>query len=95
MTDGENQLENLLSRLHEQLQNVKTMEPAIRDRLQDALTDIRAALERSADDPAARAAPAHSFSDQLSDSVAHFEATHPTIAGTLQQLIDVLGQMGI
>lgn len=70
------------------------MDPQLRARLEDTLEEIQAALTRAG--PGAEIeADGTSFTERLSESARHFEATHPDIAAALGRVIDALAALGI
>ncbi len=90
MTDPQKPLEETLAQLHEQLEAAEQIDSALVDQLQGTVADIQAALQRQE-----AAAGESSLGDPLQNVAMQFEESHPTIAGTLRRLVDLLGQMGI
>jgi hypothetical protein len=90
----------LAKELHRSLSAAEGVEPETRQALAVLLGDIDRLL---AGPPAAGVsppAPLRSASDdphvdRLTEAAQRFQATHPTLAGTLEGLADALGRMGI
>ena len=94
--DDSDKLKQTLSELHTELAGAKKVDPATRQALHEALADIQAALaaaESAADED--RPSAPEGIAERLRATAAKFEATHPTLAGTLERLIDLLGAAGI
>ena len=94
--DHSDKLKQTLAELHAELSGAGKVDPATRQALQEALADIQAALAaaESAPDEERPTAP-EGLAERLRTTAAKFEATHPTLAGTLERLIDLLGAAGI
>jgi len=88
MSDPE-KLRELVDQLHQQLEEAEALDEQSTEQLQTALEEIRAALDRN------QASDQESVGERLEEATAHFEQSHPTIATTLERLVDMLGQMGI
>jgi molybdopterin converting factor small subunit len=94
MSEDRKRLGETLALLREQLAAAEVsgeLETQVVARLRATAGELEEAL--GGDRPTATAAA--SRSDYLTESLAHFEQSHPTLAGTVQQLIDLLSQMGI
>ena len=84
-------LRETLEQLHQQLAAADNLDADTVERLRTTMDEVRATLEkRQAPDepPAGR-------SDWLTETAQHFEESHPTLAGTITRLVDLLGQAGI
>jgi hypothetical protein len=77
--------------LEQELRGIKSLDKESRQVLEQAVQDIRAALEQRTRSAADR----QSLVDRLRESVARFESTHPSLTAVLGRLIDGLVQMGI
>ena len=81
-------LHNTLRQLNEQLANLDELQPAEREALQTAVTEIQESLDRfdikSAD-----------LAKRLHKDTEIYSARHPDIARTVGQVADTLAQMGI
>jgi hypothetical protein len=95
----EETLRQLLARLHERLNSTSTIDPETRDMLSTVMHDIDAALWKVGTpvtstpvSPDARVAAAQ---PRLEALAVRFEAEHPSLAQTLRQIGELLGQAGI
>ena len=86
-------LRNAVRDLHEALESTQNMSPEVRGLLEGALDDVRAVLQKKT--PGSATAPSGVTRSRLSEAALSFEGTHPTLAGTVQSVIDALAQMGI
>lgn len=68
-----------------------TFDDESRRALQEALREIRSALQEDQQTDAER----QSLIERLKVAVEKFEGSHPTLTGTFMRLIDGLGEMGI
>ena len=91
MTSDREQLQLALKQLRAQLQEVQSLDPEVAERLRSTVDQIDAAL---AGKPRPSAEES-SLADRLSDAALDFEASHPTLSGTLGSVIDALSRMGI
>jgi hypothetical protein len=81
----------LLEKLHHELEQIEVTDEAGRERLRDLDADIRSLLERSdelneADEP---------MLERLQDSIDHFETTYPRLTMMLSQMMTILSNAGI
>ena len=88
--DRAEHLHALLAELHEALERAEPVDPSLHEPLHEVLAEIREALE-----PGETPAAESTLSGRVSDMALHFEASHPTIAGTLNRLTHMLASMGI
>jgi hypothetical protein len=95
-----NDLERRVEELHRALASAERVDPATLEALDVLLADIDrlrankpAGAGSNAVVPSTPAADAHV--DRLTDAAQRFQATHPTLAGTLEGLADALSRMGI
>jgi hypothetical protein len=84
-------LRELLEKLHNELEQVEVTDEAERERLRHLDADIRSLLERSdeldeTDEP---------MLERLQDSIDHFETTHPQLTMMLSQMMTILSNAGI
>jgi negative regulator of sigma E activity len=89
MTDQN--LRELLEKLHDQLEHMEVTDEAGRERLRHLDGDIRELLRRSGeeletDEP---------MLERLQDSIDHFEETHPQLTMMLSQMMTILSNAGI
>jgi len=88
-------------RLRESLEGLRAelgaetrLDPQLRARLEATLGQIQAALDQAG--PGTEiVSDGASFTERLSESARHFEATHPDIAAALGRVIDALAALGI
>lgn len=89
MTD-EN-LRDLLEKLHKELERMKVTDEAGRERLRHLDADIRALLQRSGE----RVETYEPMLERLQDSIDHFETSHPQLTLMLSQMMTILSNAGI
>jgi hypothetical protein len=80
-----------VTELEHQLGSTATLDGESRRMLEQALADIRYALQETPQSDAER----QSLLTRLNAAVEKFEGSHPTLTGTLMRLVDGLGEMGI
>ena len=91
MSDMEpNSLQRQLAKLRAELANSPRLDDQARGRLHAALIDIEGRLQQKGAAPAADTAP-----HPLESLAVGFEADHPTLAASVRQFIDLLGQAGL
>jgi small-conductance mechanosensitive channel len=91
MTDVEpNSLQQSLAKLRSELVRADRLDDKARGKLHAALLDIEDRLQQKGAAPAADAAP-----HRLESLAVGFEAEHPTLAASVRQFIDLLGQAGL
>jgi hypothetical protein len=91
MTADSEKLHETLDQLHRQLDQAEHLDPELVAELKETMEEIQATLQkqdREADGE-------QGLVDRLNDSALSFQKSHPTIAGTVQRVIDMLAQMGI
>ncbi len=93
MPDDRQTLLVKLRQLGAQLETAQDIDPQIAARLQATIEEIASALAANQQPPSeVHGQPvAHS----LSQAAIGFEASHPTLAGTIGSVIDALARMGI
>ena len=84
-------LRSLLEELEQELQAVESLDDESRSLLQETAGEIQAALQAESVEQMEH----HSVSSSLTDSVADFKSSHPTLYAVVHRMVDVLGQMGI
>lgn len=96
------ELNALLAKLHTELASGTHIDDALRQSLQTLQLDIQRVLTQASDTPASDpdAAPASSEEEPDINALAQaleakLEAGHPYLVGTLRDLMDRLGKMGI
>lgn len=98
MTDDRQELRATLTELHRQLEAAETIDVESVAMLRQALAEIEQALARrpKGEEPSPAESQTHrSVVRRLTDAARGFEATHPTLAGTIGSVVDALAQMGI
>lgn len=83
-------LDELLTTLRREMDALDAGDADARERLRELIAD----LETRADDPDRTAADA-GVGAQLKASVLKFEASHPRLAGVINDVVDKLSAMGI
>jgi hypothetical protein len=91
MAEDRARLQQLLAELRSQLAESKSVDAKTRSRLETTISDT----ERALSGQSLRRAAAEPLRERLTDAAGEFEATHPTLSGTLGSIIDALGRMGI
>ncbi|MEX2115174.1 MAG: DUF4404 family protein [Pirellulales bacterium] len=91
MSEQQDKLRATLDELRSQLDELRKRDPRVAEHLEATIAEAEAALAGDAR-PAEHQA---SISQQLSDAVRDYEASHPALAGNLGAIIDALGRMGI
>lgn len=84
----QDQLHRLLAQLHGELLAARPIDTESRDRLQRLAQDIRAVLD--AKPKPASVEPYHAVRSSLQDAVTTFEASHPQLSKTIEQVIETL-----
>jgi hypothetical protein len=87
----EQNLRELLEKLHKELEQIDAADETERERLRHLEADIRILLERSgekdlADEP---------MLERLQDSIDHFETSYPRLTMMLSQMMTILSNAGI
>jgi len=92
-------LRDQLSKLHEELANVRHVDPRSNQLMVEVLQDIQRLLEQqraievAPSEPAAP--PNASLPERLEKVAVQFEVDHPTLAASSRRLIDLLGKAGL
>jgi hypothetical protein len=93
-----NVLRDQLTKLHEELGNVRQVDPRSSQLLGELLQDIKRLLEQQpaidAPSPSPPRPPA-SLPERLEKVAVQFEVDHPTLAASSRRLIDLLGKAGL
>jgi len=88
---ADNDLNKLLQKLHEDLDNTQAVDEKGRELLRVLNADIQELLERSEnggpDDD--------SLLERLQESIDHFEVTHPALTSALSNIMTALNNAGI
>jgi hypothetical protein len=86
-------LQQLLEDLHRELLATRTVDPKSRALMEHLASDLRTMSERSTTEP-----PAERYGtlrERLLESVKTFEATHPKLSASIEQLIDQLAALNL
>ncbi len=86
-----NKLEKDLTELESEISSLEGADARTVVRLQELVTDIRAAMNASNTNDSGLPEPA----DNLRESIENFEADHPRVTGVLGRLTTLLSDMGI
>ena len=89
MTDQN--LHELLEKLHNELERIEVTDEAGRARLRHLEADIRDLLERSGE----RVEADEPMLERLQDSIDHFETSHPQLTLMLSDMMRILSNAGI
>lgn len=84
-------LRKQLQTLHDELQQIDSLEVNEREMLQNLATDIQEALRREDD----RTQHYGGLGAQLKEAVAQVEASHPRVTMLMREVIDQLAFLGI
>ncbi|RPI93372.1 MAG: DUF4404 family protein [Chloroflexi bacterium] len=84
-------LRELLEKLHNELERTEAMDESGREKLRHLDADIRSLLKRSGEE----AETDESILERLQDSIDHFEATHPRLSLMLSEMMTILSNAGI
>jgi hypothetical protein len=87
----EQELRQLLERLHTELQGADTIDDRSRELLRSVVGDIEDLLERKHE----QAVQPESIIEQLREAVRAFEKTHPTLTEAIGRVADALAGIGI
>jgi hypothetical protein len=91
MSGQHEKLRQALDDLQAQLAEMREVDPNVAAHLDTTIAQAQAVLDAA---PAA-ADDQQTVSEQFNDALLHYEASHPTLAGTLRSVVDALGQIGI
>jgi hypothetical protein len=86
-------LHQILTALHAELKATSTVDPATRKLLEQVTADIRPIVEAGPD--SAPATGYDSLRERLRASVVEFEASHPSLARTIEGVVDSLASYNI
>lgn len=84
------ELDDLLAKLHKEIEGLQSVDEKGQDLLRDLSSDIRELLERTEEK---KAAP--SMLERMETSIDHFEVTHPELTSALSSLFTILSNAGI
>lgn len=84
------QLNDMLQRLHRELEHADSVSGPQRELLREITDDIDRLLGEA--EPGDEA---HGLGERVTEAVGRFEQSHPNIAFALRRVVDALGRMGI
>ncbi len=87
---ADEKLHQLLTQVHEQLQQQDSLDKESQALLQQVLNDVKTAsgLDDLDEIP-------QDLSDRIEQQAVQFEQAHPTLAEILRQIMDTLGRIGV
>ena len=92
MDDPNRRLREQLERLEADLNKIDSVDEAGRDILHKLQQDVQDLLARSGEDSGLQE---HPIAERLRQAIQHFEVTHPTLVGVMEQMVNTLSTMGI
>lgn len=84
---ADEKLHQLLTQVHEHLQQQSSLDEQSQKLLQQVLMDVQSASEGEE--------LQQDLSDRIEQQAVHFEQAHPTLAEILRQIMDTLGRIGV
>ena len=84
-------LNELLEKIHRELEQTEATDEAGRERLRHLEADIRSLRERSG----GRAETDEPMLERFQDSIDHFETSHPELTMLISQMMTILSNAGI
>jgi F0F1-type ATP synthase membrane subunit b/b' len=84
-------IKQTLDELGRQLTDVENLDPEVIQRLASMVAEVQSKL----DDEQGEQEDHQTIAERLREATIQFEESHPTLASTVERLIDTLGQMGI
>ncbi|OUS37598.1 hypothetical protein A9R00_11010 [Oleispira antarctica] len=86
---ADEKLHQLLTKVHEQLQQQDSLDEQSQKLLQQVLIDVKDATEDGTVELQ------QDLSDRIEQQAVQFEQAHPTLAEILRQIMDTLGRIGV
>lgn len=87
---ADEKLHQLLTQVHEQLQQQDSLDAESQALLKQVLTDVKTASSSNNIDEIPQ-----DLSDRIEQQAVQFEQAHPTLAEILRQIMDTLGRIGV
>ena len=84
---GDEKLHQLLTQVHEHLQQQSSLDEQSQKLLQQVLMDVQSASEGEE--------LQQDLSERIEQQAVQFEQAHPTLAEILRQIMDTLGRIGV
>ena len=88
MTETNQKLRGLLQQLHDELEQIESVDDDGRELLSHINADIQQFLDPTKDNPT-------TLLDYLQNAIDHFEVEHPAITTALSQMFNALNNAGI
>lgn len=85
---ADEKLHQLLTQVHEHLQQQSSLDEQSQKLLQQVLMDVQSASNGEVELP-------QDLSDRIEQQAVQFEQAHPTLAEILRQIMDTLGRIGV
>ena len=95
MAEDREKLRRSLDELRNLLVVSTSLDPAIRERLEQTIDEIEAALDSTSVRESSPEAANSTLAGRLSDATFEFEASHPNLSGAVGSVVDALSRMGI
>ena len=92
MSEQKSDLQDQLEKLDAELKRTPAADETQRQHLEAMQAHVRTLLERSGENPTAHDP---SIFEALRSGLQHFEATHPALAGLIEQVLSTLSAAGI
>ena len=83
---------DMLDQLHNELEVTHSIDDKSRELLRSVMNDIQQLLEQSSEDSLSQR---NTAIGQLTNTIHHFENSHPTLVSIIRNLIDTLSNIGI
>ena len=90
MDDSE--LDDILEKLHQELEQTENLDDESRQRLQHLMGDIRTVLDREGPSPTEHYL---SLGDQLNDAIQRYEISYPSLTAAMRHALEILSRAGI
>lgn len=87
---ADEKLHQLLTQVHEQLQQQNGLDEESQVLLQQVLNDVKSATSQDSVGDAST-----DLSNRIEQQALQFESAHPTLAEVLRQIMDTLGRIGV
>lgn len=87
---ADEKLHQLLTQVHEQLQQQDSLDEESQALLQQVLSDVKTASGSDNLDEISQ-----DLTDRIEQQAVQFEQAHPTLAEILRQIMDTLGRIGV
>ena len=85
------QLRELLETLHQELEQVRTVD----EKTGSILSSLRDDIEKLVQEGTQEDAVEENLVERMNEAISHFEEEHPRLSITIQHVLDSLAQMGL